>query len=176
MKPLVRARSEAQRTFVGFSVGDIAYALDVAYVVQIINPVPIDLLPYLPHAVIGVADFRGVVVPIIDLRQRFNLGPVDEGRPKWLVVRSGQAVGALIVDDVQDVFGVPLSEIRPAPRVGDDDQRGLGGVLQHRGRMTFVLDLTKLQPLLEAAEGQPAAMFEGPLPRPLDDGRRRGRA
>lgn len=160
MKPMARARGEAQRTFVSFLVGDIAYALDVTLVVQIVHPSAIDPLPYMPPAVLGVVDFRGAVVPVVDLRQRFGLGPGDGLRAKWIVVRKGQLMGALVVDEVQDVFGVPLSDLRPAPRLGDDDQRGLGAVLQHRGRMTFVVELARMQPLLEAVDAQPSAMFE----------------
>ena len=65
----------------------------------------------------------------------------------------------LVVDEVHDVFGVPLGEIRPPPRSGEEDLRALGGVLQHNRRMTFILDLERLQPLLEATEQPPAASF-----------------
>jgi purine-binding chemotaxis protein CheW len=174
VKALPRGRSEAQRTFVGFSVAEIAYALDVMYVVQIINPGAVDPLPYMPHAVVGVSDFRGTVVPVIDLRIRLGAPQEQEQRAKWLIVRSGPAMGALVVDEVHDVFSVPVPEIRPPPRSGDEELRALSGVLQHRKRMTFVLDLAKLQPLLEAAEHQPSALFEQSIA-PRDDGKRRGK-
>lgn len=150
MRPAVRSRGEVLRTFVGFSVGQISYALDVSHAVQIIRPIPYDSLPHLPFSVIGVADFRGAVVPLIDLRQRFGLGPSDGVSCKWIIVRSNGALGALIVDEVHDVFSAGAAEIRPAPRVGEDDQRGLSGVMQHQSKMTFLLDLSRLQPLLEA--------------------------
>ncbi|RYE84657.1 MAG: purine-binding chemotaxis protein CheW, partial [Myxococcales bacterium] len=137
---------------------------DVHQVVQIIHPLPYDPLPYLPSAVVGVADFRGAVVPVIDLRQRFGVMATEE-RPRWLVVRSGQAAGAFVVDQVYDVFGVAASDIRPAPQVGASDERGLSSVLQHRGRMTFVLDMAHFQGLLEAADDQLARIFEVPARR-----------
>ena len=164
MRPNPRTRGEALRMFVGFSVGEIGYALDVHQVVQIIHPLPYDPLPYLPAAVVGVADFRGAVVPVIDLRQRFA-ATASDARPRWLVVRSGQAAGAFVVDEVHDVFGVASSEIRPAPQIGAHDERGLSSVLQHRGRMTFVLDITQFQSLLEAADDQLARIFEVPARR-----------
>jgi purine-binding chemotaxis protein CheW len=174
VKALPRSRGEAQRTFVGFFVAGIAYALDVSYVVQIINPGVVDPLPYMPHSVVGVSDFRGKVVPVIDLRVRLGSIPAgDERRYKWLIVKSGPAMGALVVDDVEDVFSVPLAEIRPPPRSGDEELRALGGVLQHRRRMTFVLDLPRLQSLLEVTEQQPPAALE-PSP-PREDGRKKGK-
>jgi chemotaxis signal transduction protein len=78
-------------------------------------------------------------------------------------------MGALLVDEVRDVFSSPLSQIRPPPRSGDEELRALGGVLQHEERMVFVLDLPRLQPLLEAVE-QPAA--EPPAPRDEPRGRK----
>ncbi|MCS6898879.1 MAG: chemotaxis protein CheW [Myxococcales bacterium] len=174
MKALPRSRAEAQRTFVSFFVSEIAYALDVVYVVQIVHPGPVDPLPYMPHGVIGVSDFRGKVIPIIDLRVRLGASPArDERKVKWLVVKSGPAMGALVVDDVEDVFSVLLTEIRPPPRSGDEEMRALGGVFQHRKRMTFVLDLLRLQSLLEVTEHQPS---EAQDPAGLrDEGRKKGR-
>lgn len=172
MRALPRSRGEAQRTFVGFSVAEIEYALDVMRVVQIVNPGAVDPLPYMPHAVIGVSDFRGTVVPVIDLRVRLGASSLSNGRAKWLIVRSGTAMGALIVDEVHDVFGVPLGDIRPPPRSGDEELRALGGVLQHRKRMTFVLDLSRLQSLLEVTEQQPVATFDSGAP---NDKQKKGR-
>jgi purine-binding chemotaxis protein CheW len=170
VRVLARGRAEVQKTFVAFAVAEILYALDVMHVVQIVNPGPVDPLPYMPHAVTGVSDFRGTVVPVIDLRLRLGAPPAaGERREKWLVVRSGGAMGALLVDEVRDVFSSPLSQIRPPPRSGDEELRALGGVLQHEERMVFVLDLPRLQPLLEAVE-QPAA--EPPPPREEPRGRK----
>lgn len=164
MKVPTRGRSEPTRTLVAFAVGEIGYAIDVMHVVQIINPSPTHSLPMLPPAVVGVMDFRGVVVPVIDLRQRFGLYPQEASlRSKWIIIRVDQSFGALVVDEVSDVFGVLPSELRPAPTVGDGDLRGLLGVLTHHGRMTFLLDLDRLKPILESAYAQ-SAQFEGSTP------------
>lgn len=163
MKILPRVRSDTQRTFVAFLVAEIEYALDVMHILQIINPNNIDPLPYMPSAVLGVSDFRGTVVPVIDLRIRFGAPPRSSGKSKWLIARNGTSIGALIVDDVLEVFSAIPGDIRPPPRSGDEEVRALGGVLQHRKKMTFILDLPRLQPLLETIE-HPGAMLESPSP------------
>lgn len=147
-----RARSDPQKTLVGFVVGDIHYAIDIARVVQIVNPMSVDALPHLPAAVVGVADYRGDVLPVLDLRSRFGLPPSGATRrTKWIVVNLG-ALAALVVDRVVDVFGTHGAELRPAPDLGGgDDQRGILGVTSHDGKLTFVLDLARLRPVLESA-------------------------
>ena len=147
-----RARIDPQKTLVGFVVGDIRYALDIAVVLQIVQPLELAPLPHLPEAVMGVADYRGDVVPVIDLRVRFGLPPAPPSRrTKWIVASvSGQAA-ALVVDAVTDVFGTKGAELRPAPGLGGgDDRRGILGVTMQDEKLTFVLDVARLRPLVDS--------------------------
>jgi purine-binding chemotaxis protein CheW len=168
MRP-ARSRSDPQKTLVGFFVGDIHYAIDIGRVVQIVNPLALSELPHLPQSVAGVSDYRGAVVPVVDLRVRFGLPSQSAtSRTKWIVVNVNGPAAALVVDGVSDVFGTAGAELRPAPGLGDgDDKRGLLGVTTHRDRLTFVLDLGRLRPLLDAV-GAPVrpAMSPGPVARP----------
>jgi purine-binding chemotaxis protein CheW len=172
-----KGRAEAQRTLVGFLVGEVDYAIDVGHVVQIIHPMSLSPLPHLPPAVVGVADFRGEVVPVVDLRQRFGVAEGrDEGRrSKWIVARIGGALAALVGDSVSDVFGLPTAEFRPAPPLSGGDLRGVASVATHHDDLIFVLDLERLRPLIDAAHGEGAGArpeldharleAEGPRPR-----------
>ena len=82
---LVRHRSDRSKNLVGFVVGDVRYAVDILRVREIINPLPIVALPHAPPAVLGVADHRGLVIPIVDLRRRFGLEPNQTTRrTKWI--------------------------------------------------------------------------------------------
>jgi purine-binding chemotaxis protein CheW len=105
----------------------------------------------LPESVIGVADYRGDVVPVIDLRSRFGL-PREAAtrRTKWILVSLGNQAVALVVDGVSDVFGTAGAELRPAPGIGGDDRRNIMGVTQHDGRLTFVLDVMRLRGVVES--------------------------
>ncbi len=150
MKP--RAKADGTKTLVGFEVGEVHYAIDISQVVQIVRPAAVEALPHLPMSVLGLASYRGEVVPVVDLRRRFGLPPRSTGREKWVVVRVGQRRAALVVDGVTDVIGTAGGEIRPAPPVGDgDDLRGLLGLVTVNDRMTFVLDLDRLDGALEHA-------------------------
>lgn len=137
-------RPDPQKGLVGFVVGDIAYAVPIASVREIVNPVPLSELPHAPAAVAGVADHRGEIVPIIDLRVRFGLTPHSDPRKgKWILIEvEGRGVG-LAVDRVTEVLKKGSAEIKPAPALGaGDDLRGITGVTTHDdGTLTFVLEV-----------------------------------
>ena len=48
--------------------GDVRYAVEIHRVREIVNPLPIVTLPHAPAEVVGVADHRGDVLPVVDLR------------------------------------------------------------------------------------------------------------
>ncbi len=153
-----RQRHDPSKNLVGFVVGDVEYAVEIARVREITNPLPVVGLPHAPAAVVGVADYRGEVVPVVDLRTRFGLTSVPATRrTKWIVVDVlGRAV-ALVVDAVSEVFGTGGAELRPAPPLGaGEDLRGIAGVGNHGGALIFVLDVARLRELTEplAAAGK----------------------
>lgn len=146
-----RPRHDAERSLVGFIVGEVAYAVEIAHVREIVAPLPVTVLPHMPPAVIGIADHRGEVVPIIDLRARFGV-PVstEKKRIKWILVRSGGRTVGLTVDSITDVFGVPTGELRPGPGLGiGDEVRGISFVTTYNGSFVFVLDVERFETLTE---------------------------
>jgi purine-binding chemotaxis protein CheW len=82
-----RYRHDPSKNLVGFVVGDVEYAVAIGRVKEIANPLRLVALPHAPRSVVGVADYRGEVVAVVDLRARFGLPPVEATRKtKWLVV------------------------------------------------------------------------------------------
>lgn len=144
-----KQRPDPEKSLVGFVVGDVAYAVSISAVREIVNPLRVTELPHAPGSVVGVADHRGAVVPVIDLRARFGLPPAeDSSRTKWILVDvEGRSVG-LVVDHVTEVFGTGGADLREPPALGSgDDMRGISGVATHEGRMTFVLDVGRFAAL-----------------------------
>jgi len=146
-----RQRHDPSKNLVGFVIGDVEYAVAIARVKEIANPLPIVPLPHAPRAVVGVADFRGEVVPVVDLRTRFGLAAAPATRrTKWIVVDVAGRIVALVVDAVTEVFGTGGAELRPAPSLGGgDDARGIEGVATHGAGLVFVLDTTRLRELTD---------------------------
>jgi len=155
MMAVGKHRPDPQKSLVGFVVGEVAYAVPISSVKEIVNPTLLTELPHAPTAIAGVADHRGQVVPIIDLRVRFGLPSTgDPRRAKWILVDvQGRTVG-LSVDRVTDVFGTGGAELRPAPTLGSgDEMRGISGVTTYDGVLTFVLDVSRFEALVKPLEG-----------------------
>jgi purine-binding chemotaxis protein CheW len=146
-----RSRAATDRNLVAFEVGGVAYAIDIQRVREIVRPLPMVALPYLPPAVVGVVDHRGDVVPVVDLRIRF--GAQATGRDKdvrWLIVTRGSRLLGIVVDRVLEVFGAAGSATRDAPDINSGQaQRGIKGACSHGGRLLFVLDVDQLTAVVE---------------------------
>jgi purine-binding chemotaxis protein CheW len=160
MKPH-RYRHDPGKTLVGFSVGGVYYAIAIGQVREVSSPLPTVSLPHAPPAVQGVADYRGEVVPVVDLRVRFGLPKAEASRRiKWVVVDLGGRFAALIVDEMLGVFGTVGLELRPAPPLGGgEDARGILGVTTHTRGLVFVLDVgsfTELTARLALPEAPPS--------------------
>jgi purine-binding chemotaxis protein CheW len=146
-----RQRHDPSKTLVGFVVGDVDYAVNIARVKEITNPLGIVALPHPPRSIMGVADFRGEVIPVVDLRVRFGLpgAPVTR-KTKWIVVDVSSRLVALVVDAVSDVFGTAGAQLRPPPTLGlGDDVRGIAGVTTRGNGLVFVLDTGRLRELTD---------------------------
>ena len=154
MKVPRKARPDPQKSLVGFAVGDVAYAVPISDVREIVNPLVLTELPHAPAAVVGVADHRGDVIAIVDLRLRFGLKPLpDRRRSKWILVEVDDRTIGLIVDKVLDVFGTSGAEVRPPPALGSgEEMRGILGVTTHDGVLTFVLDVSRFDELVRPVE------------------------
>ncbi len=142
-----RHRPDPERSLVGFQVGDVHYAVPISAVREIVNPLKVVELPHAPPSVLGVADHRGDVLPVVDLRSRFGLPKTeDPRRSKWILVDvAGRTVG-LCVDAVTEVFGTGGAELRPAPSLGPGDTaRGIVGVTNHGESLVFVLDVDRFE-------------------------------
>src|SRR5262249_60476533 len=94
-------------------------AVDIRRVRETVNPLPMVAMPHAPPSVIGVADHRGEVLPVVDMRARLGLSIGDATRKtKWIVARFGKRSLALVVDAVSEVFGAGEDAAREVPQLG----------------------------------------------------------
>jgi purine-binding chemotaxis protein CheW len=103
----------------GFYVGTGLYGIEIMRIKEVIQarPHPIRPVPYAPAIVEGVIQLRGVVIPVVDLRRRFN-SPIDtsiEHLNKLIIVSVAGRIAGLKVDRVLGELRVPASSLRPAP-------------------------------------------------------------
>ena len=80
-------RTDESLQMVGFRVGEGEYALDIMRVKEIINPVRVTAVPKAPPFIEGVIELRGAILPVVDLRKRFDLPATPATRAtKFLIV------------------------------------------------------------------------------------------
>ena len=134
--------------FILIRLGEETYAAPIRYVREILNPLALTTVPRAPDFVLGVANVRGAIVPVVDLRRRMSLPPAPRlARPRWIIVRGGAAgseVG-LLVDAVGEVADVPMTALIPASDLaGPVDRRFLVGALRLGEQLVLLLDLDEL--------------------------------
>jgi purine-binding chemotaxis protein CheW len=148
MRPSVGRSDANQKSLVAFIVGQVRYAIDIAYVREIVTPLPLTQLPHTPEGFAGVADHRNQVVPIVDLRRRFGL-PDHLGsarKVKWVLVDVASKTLGLVVDDVLGVLRVSPNDFRVPPDLGSgEDRRAIASVTTYDKKLIFVLDLSRLE-------------------------------
>ena len=144
----------AEEQFVIFRLGDQEYGLPVAAVEEIARPPDhVSRLPRAPAFIDGVMNLRGSVVPIVDLRRRFEVAPKELGNARRILVLAlGGGKTGFMVDGVSEVMRVPLDAIRPAPELSPEQMRLISRVanLDAEGRIILLVDPAQLLDQVEA--------------------------
>jgi len=147
--------------FIIFRLGDQEYGLPIAAVDEVARPPDqITRLPKAPAFIDGVINLRGSVVPIVDLRRRFELPSQEQGPARRiLVVSLGAGQTGFMVDQVSEVLKVHADAIRPSPDLSSEQMRLIGRVvnLEEQGRMILLLDPEQL---LDQVESEVLAKFD----------------
>lgn len=155
--------AEEQVQLVTFRVGAEDYGLGIESITEVIRPLKITPLPKMPVFIEGVINLRGVIIPVVDLRKRFELATFrDDARKKRMIITRG-AVGSgtgtswgllgLVVDSVDEVIYVPKRDIEAAPAAATGTSADfIGGVGKVRDRLIIMLDIRKILSQQERAE------------------------
>ena len=132
--------------YLAFKLGDEEYGIDILKVQEIGGYENVTRIANAPEFIKGVINLRGIIVPIVDMRIKFNLGEPRYDQFTVVIILSiaGRVVG-MVVDSVSDVTTLQPEQIRPAPQMGcalnTDYLVGLGTVEE---RMLILLDIERL--------------------------------
>ena len=129
-----------------FRVGSELYALDILKIREIIRPQKLTPIPKAPSFIEGVINLRGVVIPVADLRKRFDQQISEANRKNRIIVcsLSGRIIG-LIVDEVTEVKRFGRGEIAPAPQFIDGPEANYFlGVARREEDLILLIDLEKV--------------------------------
>jgi len=138
------------REYLSFKLGAEEYGIDILRVQEIRGYEPPTRIANSPHFIKGVVNLRGVIVPIVDMRMRFNLPDVQYNSFTVVIILNiaGRTVG-MVVDSVSDVLELGSGQIKPAPEFnGAIDATyitGLGTLRQGEvERMLILMDIERM--------------------------------
>lgn len=143
-KPEFSAHDEVE--FLSFVLGGEHYALDIMSVKEIRGYEPVTKIANAPSFIKGVLNLRGDIVPIVDLRMKFNVGTVtyDEFTIVIMLNVCDRIVG-IVVDAVSDVIKLSSEAILPAPEFGAAfDSRYLKGLATVDEKMVILVNIQAL--------------------------------
>jgi purine-binding chemotaxis protein CheW len=130
-----------------FRLGKESYGLDIMTVQEIIRRPETIAMPDSQYYIEGVANLRGEIVPIIDLKRRFNLPDISEeseNEKRVIVTILNDSKIGLMVDRVDEVCKFGESEVRTCDKATTDEQKAfIKGIVDIGRRMIILLDLSQ---------------------------------
>lgn len=134
------------KEYLTFRLADEEYGIDILKVQEIRGYEPPTRIANAPDFIKGVTNLRGTIVPIVDMRIKFNCAQVEyNGFTVVIILNLPNRVVGIVVDSVSDVMELTSENIRPAPDVesaiDSSSIMGLGSVGE---RMLILLDIEKL--------------------------------
>jgi purine-binding chemotaxis protein CheW len=140
------AAGAGQLEVVTFTLGKEEYGIDIQRVQELRGYDAVTRIANAPEYIKGVVNLRGIIVPVIDMRIKFNLGAATYDQFTVVIVLNirGRVMG-MVVDSVSDVITLSAQQIKPPPELGaafDTDYLiGLGTLDE---RMLILVDIDKL--------------------------------
>ncbi|MBA3457204.1 MAG: chemotaxis protein CheW [Deltaproteobacteria bacterium] len=131
---------------VTFRVGTADYALPAAQVLHLESFKSATHVPGAPDFVAGIVQVRGRLVPVVDLRVRFGLAPIEHTIDRRVVVvQIGQRVAGLLVDSAREVLHIPHDAFEKPPEIIDQQASGfVKGVATVAKRLFLLVDVPRV--------------------------------
>lgn len=141
-----RSMEVESKEFLAFTLGSEEYGIDILKVQEIRGYESVTRIVNAPDFIKGVINLRGIIVPIVDMRIRFNLGtPTYDQFTVVIILNINGRITGIVVDSVSDVTTLNSQQIKSAPEMGSilstDYLIGLGTL---DDRMLILVDIDKL--------------------------------
>lgn len=136
--------------YLTFSLSDELYALEVSKVKEVLEYEPITRVPKTPDFMRGVINVRGGIVPIVDLRLKFDLPAQEQTVDTCIIVleiaiENETITVGTIADNVHEVVEIQPEEIEATPRIGTRlDTDFIEGIGKSNDRFLVILNIDKI--------------------------------
>ncbi len=154
--------NDSSSQYLTFMLGGEEYGINILSVQEIKGWAPSTPIPNLPEHILGVMNLRGTLVPILDIRIRFEFEEVEYGAMTVVIVvkvkgaERERTVG-IVVDAVSEVYNVKPEAVESAPDMGNSiNTEFIRGLASVGSKMVILLDIDELLDS-EISEGVAAA-------------------
>ncbi|MFK5881677.1 MAG: chemotaxis protein CheW [Sulfurospirillum sp.] len=132
---------------VGFIIGNEEYAIPILSIQEIIKPIEYTRVPQVPDYVLGVFNLRGDVIPLIDLRKKFNLESAKHSEDtRYIVLKGEDNIAGFVIDRLTEAIRIKRDRIDPPPETIHSETGMIYGVGK---RETSMLTILKVEALLK---------------------------
>ncbi len=138
--------SEMTGRYLTFLVEDQSFGVPISEVVQIVGVQEITKVPHFPPYAKGVINLRGLIIPIVDIRLRFDKPEIPYTERTCIIVTNirDRHIG-LAVDNVDDVLSIGDEAISPPPKLSDEvSDNFISGVGRNGSQVILLLDTSKI--------------------------------
>ena len=150
MDQAVKAIDNKEGKYLTFSLAGEEYGIGILKVKEIIGMMPITTVPRTPGFVKGVINLRGKVIPVVDLRRKFNVEEIAYTEKTCIIVveiksQGGLVLIGIVVDSVSEVLNIRGTDIEDAPTFGAKvDTDYILGMAKMNGGVKILLDIDKV--------------------------------
>ncbi len=139
--------SKLEGKYLTFALGNEEYGVGILKVREIIGIMEITSVPHTPTYIKGVINLRGRVIPVLELRVKFEMEPLEYTDRTCIIVveidgPSGQIQVGMLVDSVSEVLHIVSEEIEPPPAFGTTKNlEYIMGIGKIKGQVKILLDV-----------------------------------
>ena len=142
--------TDREGKYLTFSMANEEYGIGILQIREIIGMMPITSVPQTPEFVKGVINLRGKVIPVMDLRLRFNMDSIDYNERTCIIVveilgQSATVQVGIVVDSVSEVLNIKQDEIEDTPTFGASlNTDFILGMAKMEGGVKILLDIDQV--------------------------------
>lgn len=129
-----------------FALGMEDYGIEILKVREIIGMMEITPVPQVPIYVKGVINLRGKVIPVIDLRAKFEMAEIERTEETCIIVVTiHDILIGLLIDKVNEVLDIPATNIEPAPKFSSSiSMEYILGIGKMNDKIQILLNIEKV--------------------------------
>lgn len=136
---------EEELHLVVFSLDEEEYGVPIQEVREILRVPEISRMPQAPAHVRGVINIRGQILPVVEIRTRLGLDPLEiTSNSRVLLADANDRVFGLLVDGVSQVLRAPASALRNGEEVAVSSEGYIRGLAQVDSRLIILLDIARV--------------------------------